>query len=281
MFRSFHVRLENKLNMLIEEVRSGKRDGSIISVASVDSIVQNDHATWESLKRELEDVGISTAVINEQRQFIIAWFQEAVARGQLEEDTPDESINRENPHSSDRDAAVNYDQNSYSSSSWSGSSASEEIENNGASIRREPQQRADRSLATPSSQITSNQKSRLSISYLLRKLQSKDRLLIKALKSHDAEEAILLLEQGASADIRDSFFTTPLHYAASYNIASLIGPLLDKGADMQVMNGKGDTPLHLACSRGSVDIATALMSKGARIEAKNANGYTPLHKAGT
>ncbi|KAL8837316.1 MAG: hypothetical protein Q9170_002573 [Blastenia crenularia] len=58
-----------------------------MSIASLDTIARNDRETWDALRRELEDIGISLSVITEKKQYIIAWFQEAVATGQLEEDT--------------------------------------------------------------------------------------------------------------------------------------------------------------------------------------------------
>ncbi|CAD6572394.1 MAG: hypothetical protein ASARMPRED_005318 [Alectoria sarmentosa] len=85
---SSHARLENKLNLLIAEVRAGKREGSVVSTKAFDTAVQNDRETWEALGRELEDIGISASIITEKRPFIIAWFQEAVKAGRLEEDAP-------------------------------------------------------------------------------------------------------------------------------------------------------------------------------------------------
>ncbi|MCJ1244035.1 hypothetical protein MMC30_001232 [Trapelia coarctata] len=83
---SSHARLEKKLNILITEIRSGKREGSIISTQTFGSMVTNDRETWRTFRRELEDVGISPTVINEKRRFIVDWFQQAVAAGQLDED---------------------------------------------------------------------------------------------------------------------------------------------------------------------------------------------------
>ena len=81
-----HASLEKKLNILIEEVRAGKREGSVISVKTIDTVARNNKETWEELRKELEDVGISPDIINEKRQLIIAWFLEAVEAGKLEED---------------------------------------------------------------------------------------------------------------------------------------------------------------------------------------------------
>ena len=90
-----HARLEMKLNLFISQVRAGRREGSIVSIQTIDTVARNNQGKWDVLRRDLEDAGISPAAISENRQFIIAWFQEAVAAGKLEEDTPsdaDESL---------------------------------------------------------------------------------------------------------------------------------------------------------------------------------------------
>lgn len=82
-----------------------------MSVQTIDTVARNNQETWDVLRRELEDVGISPGVISEKRQFIIAWFQEAVAAGKLEEDVPsddDESLvlsQEPNNESGDSDTA--------------------------------------------------------------------------------------------------------------------------------------------------------------------------------
>ena len=93
---SSNARLEEKLNILITEIRSGKREGSVISTRTVDSIARNDRIAWEMFRKELEDVGVSSSVIAEKRQFLIVWFQEAVAAGKLEEDIPEHEGNEDN-----------------------------------------------------------------------------------------------------------------------------------------------------------------------------------------
>ena len=93
---SSNARLEEKLNILIAEVRSGKREGSVISIETVDSITRNNQESWNGFRRELEDVGISSSVIAAKRDFLIVWFQEAVAAGKLEEDVPEKERREDN-----------------------------------------------------------------------------------------------------------------------------------------------------------------------------------------
>ncbi|KAG6991229.1 hypothetical protein G7Y79_00055g090050 [Physcia stellaris] len=83
-----HARLEKRLNLFIAEIRAGRREGSIVSVQTIDTVARNNQEKWDVLRRDLEDVGISPAAISENRQFIIAWFREAVAAGRIEEDVP-------------------------------------------------------------------------------------------------------------------------------------------------------------------------------------------------
>ena len=67
------------------EIRAGQRGGSVVSTQSLDSITRNDRETWGALRRELKDIGISPGIITEKREFILAWFREAVATGKLRE----------------------------------------------------------------------------------------------------------------------------------------------------------------------------------------------------
>ena len=83
---SSNARLENKLNVLIAEIRAGKRERSVASAEAVDFAAQKDRIVWGEFRRELEDVGISPDVIAEKSHYIVAWFQEALASGRLEED---------------------------------------------------------------------------------------------------------------------------------------------------------------------------------------------------
>lgn len=59
----------------------------MISTISLDPASRSERETWINLQRELKDIGISALTINDNKQFIVAWFQEAINRGELEEDT--------------------------------------------------------------------------------------------------------------------------------------------------------------------------------------------------
>ena len=82
---SSHANFERKLGFLIYEIRAGKREVSVAPIRTVDSTACDDQETWDVLREELEDMDVSPFDIAEKRDFIIAWYQNAVANGLLEE----------------------------------------------------------------------------------------------------------------------------------------------------------------------------------------------------
>lgn len=62
-----------------------------MSTSTIDAAARDDRETWDALRREIEDVGISPTVIAEKKPFIVAWFMEAVAAGKIDEDRTQDS----------------------------------------------------------------------------------------------------------------------------------------------------------------------------------------------
>jgi ankyrin repeat protein len=88
------------------------------------------------------------------------------------------------------------------------------------------------------------------------------------------EIATLLLDRGASVDVRSEEGATPLMNAvqsASLEQATL---LLDRGADANARDLRGFTALHRAAEMGLVDITALLLARGASIDV-DAEGHTP------
>jgi ankyrin repeat protein len=75
---------------------------------------------------------------------------------------------------------------------------------------------------------------------------------------------------------------TPLHWAASGNIAHLRAILSDAGCDVNAKNKKGETPLHIACMRGIEENQAELLRNHANPNARDNGGNTPrdLEKRG-
>lgn len=69
----------------MKEFQDGKHEGSILSIATVDSLAQDERETWRAIRKELEDIGISIAAFDANKDFIMGWFQKAVSAGAFDE----------------------------------------------------------------------------------------------------------------------------------------------------------------------------------------------------
>ena len=73
---------------------------------------------------------------------------------------------------------------------------------------------------------------------------------------------------------------TPLYFAASLGLATIVSQLVESGVDINAPGGMyGGTPLHAAVFREHPDVARILLQAGASVEIKDHNGHTPLYFA--
>ena len=96
-------------------------------------------------------------------------------------------------------------------------------------------------------------------------------LLHNAAKIGFKELVQQLLNNGANIVIRDSKKRTPLHYAATKEIAAWLM------LDINARDEYGNTPLHLAVQDNRPEIVSFLIANGAKINVKN-NENTPLYE---
>lgn len=277
--RSSHARLEKKLNLLIAEVRAGKREGSVISTQTFDTAAPNDRETWKALRRELEDIGISPSVISEKRQFIIAWFQEAVAAGKLDEDAPSDDHGSDvSLFASEEPAGGSPDETvaTRELSSMMIEAPTTEQATDGASVpsaHRLSWQPADVSHPRPSREKTNSQ---LRVTYLLNKLRGRDKQFLEAAMEGDVSIMKILLEKGVDTQTRGGKKNTALHVAARNRNEEAVILLLIKGADVHATNEAGETALHHAAAGGSQRILHLLLDKGADLELRSSTQSTAL-----
>ncbi|NWT90417.1 ANKR7 protein, partial [Lanius ludovicianus] len=81
--------------------------------------------------------------------------------------------------------------------------------------------------------------------------------------------AAILLEHGASHDLRGSSGNTTLHYAVMGSSKSLVELLLEHGADIDAKNEFGYTPLILAITENREEMVRFLLQKGADVNAQD------------
>jgi ankyrin repeat protein len=102
-----------------------------------------------------------------------------------------------------------------------------------------------------------------------------DTLLHVAAKMGDRELLELVYDKERQMP-RDKLGRTPLHYAASREVAEF---LLQNNAHVNDLDNDGKTPLHYAVLNGRTDVVEVLLENGADVNAKDAFSNTPLKLA--
>ena len=110
---------------------------------------------------------------------------------------------------------------------------------------------------------------------LLRKHGGKHSTINMAAQAGDIEAVKEFLAAGSDVNAKSNYDLTPLHYAATKEVAEL---LIAKGADVNAKSKFGMTSLHYAAKRHK-EIVELLIAKGVNVNAKNNNEWTPLHFA--
>jgi hypothetical protein len=83
--------VEKKLNKFAREVREGKRRSTVTSTRTVDSLSSDQRRGWYTIRKELEDIGITVDAFNKNKQFIFEWLENALHNGTFEEHCPNDS----------------------------------------------------------------------------------------------------------------------------------------------------------------------------------------------
>ncbi|KAJ9644661.1 hypothetical protein H2199_003624 [Coniosporium tulheliwenetii] len=88
LIHSSQLRIEEALHQLAADIRGGHREAS--SVVSWASTEDGDEDTaWPQIIRDLEDLGITATMADENRSFILDWFIKAINEGMLQEKAPE------------------------------------------------------------------------------------------------------------------------------------------------------------------------------------------------
>jgi hypothetical protein len=83
--------VEKKLNDFLQEFRDGKRQGSVISTQTADTLSMDEKEVWRTIRKELEDIGITVTAFDANKHFIFDWFAKALESGAFEEQSFDDA----------------------------------------------------------------------------------------------------------------------------------------------------------------------------------------------
>lgn len=66
----------------------------------------------------------------------------------------------------------------------------------------------------------------------------------------------VLLDNGATVDLKDNKGMRPIHHAARHGLAQPVSVLLEYNCSVNDSDDQGQTPLHLACQYGHVQVVS-------------------------
>jgi hypothetical protein len=75
--------VEKRLHKLLLEFQQGGREGSIASLKTDDSLSKEERIAWRSVRKALEDVGITPSAFESNKEFIIVFLRNAIGEGLL------------------------------------------------------------------------------------------------------------------------------------------------------------------------------------------------------
>jgi hypothetical protein len=68
----------------LQEFKEEKREGSVISTQTVDSLSVDEKQVWRTIRKELEGISITVAAFDANEALILEWFTNAVTNGAFE-----------------------------------------------------------------------------------------------------------------------------------------------------------------------------------------------------
>ena len=76
-------RLESAMEKLLKEFQRGSRDADSVSILTGDDASGAKDSAWDLVIQDLEDLGITSDIVNQHRAFVVQWFTRAVREGEL------------------------------------------------------------------------------------------------------------------------------------------------------------------------------------------------------
>jgi hypothetical protein len=263
--RSSQEHVERTMKAFIEEIRSGKREQSVISTKALSA---DEKEGWKQLRKELQDAGINSECFTQSFDMIYAALKESDLGGDLPQldDIPPDTIR------SSQDGLLSYghvrDLATNMASAW----MNQISEYTYASPRWN-------SISKQSRQALSGLKVQPThVSHMVSKAMGHRVDLVSCAEDGDVTSVLNLLKRGASINMTAEGGETALSQAAANGHKEIVLLLFAKGADLDPVNQQGETAFVQAAKNGHQEIVQILLSHAAAV-ANGRSGPDALKKA--
>ena len=255
--------VEQKLDKLINDIQQGRRAPSVVSLQTVDSLDPDDKEAWRTIRKELEDIGITVAAFNANKDFIFEKICKAVDTGEFQEravSSPLGSMHGLEGHSSTSSLSILGVQESNQTviSDPEALKASEQA-STGIAMAAEPHPRVIPSKVPR-------------VAALIATLTRPKKRLINAFKEDNVDKIKKLLTEPSTSRLIDRpTLNTALQSASPASSKEAYSLLIDAGADVNEGHDSS-RPLTIAVFSGKQDVVAFLLDKGADLNYRSWHG---------
>ena len=277
-FSTSQTSVERKLDKLISDFQQGKRAPSVVSLQTIDSLNPDDKEVWRTIRKELEDIGISVAAFDANKDFIFEWLSNAVDTGAFEE----QAVSRPTGPVHSLDVL-------FSTPSLSSSGVKESSKKTVMNDTESP--RASKAKAKPTRNYTIMQERPScrpgaaeithvtviptkvpGVAALIAFLLQPKRRLEDAMLVSDLDKVKKILKNPANSRLIDKpTLNGALHWAVQVTSKETCALLIDAGADIND-HYRLLTPLTEAVSLQDRDLVAFLLDRGADVNHQSGNG---------
>ena len=304
--------VSKRLENVLRSYQDGNYEGSVLSAQTADTLASSDKEIWRSVRKELEDIGISVAAFNENRALIMGWFTRAVRNGDFEEQASRGRSGNSYRDLSDSDPPedittdIATDDSSDDDSSYHDSfpeveksiSASELLEASSLGHKKvslspsgkqslKPTQVERHAVGGMPDLFEADDLEKPHISPLRIPLISKSspgnlreaiqKTLIAAIISGHVAMLELLIACGSDINMPDDSGIAPLHQAVQSENVMVVKLLLNHNARPNITDNDGKTPLHYAAQTRNVAVVEMLLEYDAKVDAEDRLGHLALY----
>jgi hypothetical protein len=228
------------LKTFLDELRDGKRDGSVVSRHTTGSLSLDEKEAWRQLRKELESVGISPTLFTQHRELIIDTLRKIIIEDGLGGDT-------------------GLDDLSTSKLDIQKSSTPQYNARFGQEPLQQPNSRLGGGTASPEVYTPRNRRLNV-LTRLLYRITTSKTAIVEAAGAGNVGLIRELLEKGIDVESKNRDGRTPLSWAAGNGLEAVVKLLLEAKADVEAKDEDGRTPLSCAAGNGHEAVVKLLQS---------------------